>query len=366
MSTAIAEVTQNPSYASFGEFLKDVILAGRDYDERAERRLQERGHAVKAGIVEERAASGASEAVPSDGGFLLLPQWTQQIVERTYQESAVLRRCTEWTVTNANGLKFPAIDETSRADGSRWGGTRGYWMNEADSITASKPRFRNVELVPKKVGVLTYVTSELLNDMGALAQYVLRVFSKELAFKITDAVMVGDGAGKPQGVLNSPGTITVSKQIGQLGATIVTQNIIDMHSRFWVGSRDGGGDLAWFVHSDAISQLTQLVIAVGTAGAPSFLFNPESMTMLGYPVVAIEQCMALGTVGDILLGDFREYSLAWREHGKLDISMHVKFTNDEQALRLIARVDGQSNWHTPITPQNGSNTQSPFVVLQTR
>jgi HK97 family phage major capsid protein len=65
--------------------------------------------------------TGMSEQIPADGGFLLQPEWANQIVDRAYQQSAVLMRCTEWRLSK-NGLKFPAIDEVSRVDGSRWGG----------------------------------------------------------------------------------------------------------------------------------------------------------------------------------------------------------------------------------------------------
>jgi hypothetical protein len=202
-------------------------------------------------------------------------------------------------------------------------------------------------------------------------------FGKELAFKLTDAVINGDGAGKPQGILNSPATIVVGK--GAASGNIIMQNILDMLARFWVGSRTlpdgtyidgtmvpGGPKPAWFCHSDAVTPLAQLVVSVGSGGSLSFLFNPDTHMMMGFPVIPIEQCQPMGTVGDLILADMAEYQLALRDSGTLGVSMHVKFTTDEQAIRLILRCDGQSAWHTVVTPFNGTNTQSPFVVLQSR
>jgi HK97 family phage major capsid protein len=273
-----------------------------------------------------------------------------------------------------NLMKIPAIDETSRADGSRWGGTRGYWMNEADALTGSKPRFKNLELTAKKVGVLTYATSELFNDMSALSQYLIGnrgVMAKELAWKITDAAINGDGAGKPQGVLNSPSLVVVTRS----GSNVVAANdVLNMLARFWVGSRtdpqglsldanmSAGPKPAWFCHSDVVAQLATCVIAVGSGGSLAFLYNPETMNLMGFPVVPIEQCQALGTQGDLILADMNEYLLATR-NSNLDVSMHVRFLNDEQAIRLIIRMDGQPAWNSAVTPFNGTNTQSPFVVL---
>lgn len=382
-------------YSSMTDFLEDVVAvedSGRPKrQDKAIRSLELHETTVRNFILqrlppEQRTASGMGEAVPSDGGFLLLPQWSRQIIERSYQESAVLRRVTEWQVTdtNTNALKFPAIDETSRVDGQRFGGVRGYWANEADPATASKARFTNVELNPKKCFAVSYLTSELLSDMGTLSSYLfgrpsdpknpgMAVLAKELSFRVTDAVINGDGAGKPQGVTGTPSTIVYATRTG--GNAIGAQDVLNMLSRFWVGSRtdsvghivDGqfgpGPKPCWFCHSDAITMLATCVIAVGSGGSLAFLYNPETGIMMGIPVVPIEQCLAVGTAGDIMLTDFNEYHLAWRKRGVLDISMHVKFTTDEQAIRLVYRVDGNSGWNSAVTPQNGTATQSPFVTL---
>src|ERR1035437_1417774 len=95
---------------SFGEFLLAV-----------------RGNAlsphIRQPLLQKRAALGASEAVPSDGGFLVSADHTQKFIERMYMAGAVLSRCTEMPVSStANGITFPAFAETSRQNGSRFGG----------------------------------------------------------------------------------------------------------------------------------------------------------------------------------------------------------------------------------------------------
>lgn len=380
----IREPNDGYVYASFGDFLSDVVKTENDPSDvtKARERLTTHVDVVRKKMTENlplhlRTASGMSEAVPADAGFLLQPQWAQQIVLRSYQESAVLKRVTEWQVdsTNTSGLKFPRVDEQSRTDGNRWGGSKSYWMNEADALTATKPKMMNIELNPnaKKLGVLTYLTSELLNDLGSMSQYLFMVFAKELAYRVTDAIIAGDGAGKPQGVLNGGGTIIYPSRTSS--NVIAASDVLNILSRFWVGSRtdtygvplDGniapGPKPLWVCHSDVITQLATCVISVGTGGSLAFLYNPETGILMGIPVVPIEQCPALGTAGDIILADFNEYHLAWRNRGQLDISMHVKFTTDEQALRLTCRVDGSPGWGTPITPANGTATQSPFVAI---
>ncbi len=345
---------------SFGEFLKNVILGGTPGAE----------HRVDPRLLQRRAApAGSSEQVPSEGGFWAVPEHSLQIIERVYEDT-MLSRCLEWPMAS-NTLSLPGIDEQSRKDGQRWGGVRGYWMNEADSFKDSKPKFRRVDLAAKKLGVLCFLTEELANDANALEVFAVSAFSRELGFKLIDAAVNGDGSGKPQGILNSGALITVNKQQNQAPGTLLGQNVVDMYQRCWGPSRSRA---VWLVHSDAVSQLITATIAVGTSGGSELpLYHPTKdpdnqpfATMLGCPVIPIEQAQAVGSVGDIILADLGSYILALRERARQDISMELRFLYDEFALRLICRADGQSLWHTPVTPYSGSNTQSPFVALQTR
>ena len=89
-------------------------------------------------------------------------------------------------------------------------------------------------------------------------------------------------------------------------------------------------------------------------------------TILGAPVIPVEYCSTLGTVGDILLVNLGEYLLAEKGGLKADTSMHVRFIYDEMAFRFVLRNDGQPIWRSARTPFQGTNKVSPFVALATR
>jgi HK97 family phage major capsid protein len=90
------------------------------------------------------------------------------------------------------------------------------------------------------------------------------------------------------------------------------------------------------------------------------------MRIKGRPVIPVEYCSTLGTVGDIICVDLGAYMLATKGGVQQASSMHVAFTTDEMAYRATYRVDGQPVWRSAVTPANGTNTQSPYVVLATR
>ncbi len=332
-----------------------------------------------------KAPTGMGETVPSDGAFLVAQEFIPNLINRVYNTGIVISKCLKQPVgPNFNGFKIPAIDETSRADGSRWGGVQAYWGAEAATITASKPRIRQISIELQKLFGLCYVTDELLEDSVALEGYVNQWFPMEFGFKLDDAVINGDGSGKPLGILNSPGRVTVAKETNQTAATIITANILKMFRRCWAPSWPNA---IWFVNQELLDQLLTLVIPIGTAGALASLYGGNAYTLpgltapgnayatgnaqpygsiLGRPVIPIEQCAAAGTEGDIILADLSQYIVGDKGGMNAASSIHVQFVTDQTAFRWIYRINGEPVWHQPLTPYKGSSTLSPYITLATR
>ncbi|MEW5952640.1 MAG: phage major capsid protein [Bacillota bacterium] len=315
------------------------------------------------------AASGLSESVPSDGGFLVEQDFVTELLKRTYETGVLGSRCRRIPISaTANGLKINAIDETSRADGSRWGGVQAYWENEADMATATKPKFRKMELSLKKLMGLCYATDELLQDARALESVISDAFAEEFGFKIDDAILNGTGAGQPLGIMNSGVLVTVPKETGQAAATIVYENIVKMWARLWARSRQNA---VWYINQDIEPQLFRMSLAVGTGGVPVYLpagglSQSPYGTLFGRPVISIEHAATLGAAGDILLCDLSQYLLIDKGGINAASSIHVRFLYDESVFRFIYRADGQPIWNSALTPFKGAAAQSPFIALATR
>jgi HK97 family phage major capsid protein len=95
--------------------------------------------------------------------------------------------------------------------------------------------------------------------------------------------------------------------------------------------------------------------------------NSPYNTLLGRPIIPIEQAATLGTVGDIIFADLSGgYLLAEKGGIASDMSVHVRFVYDESTFRFVMRVDGQPVRAAALTPYKGSETQSHFIVLATR
>lgn len=312
-------------------------------------------------------ASGSNELVGSEGGFLVPPSFSTELLKRTY-DNDLLSKTRPYT-TSGNDMSIPAIDETSRADGSRFGGVRMYWEAEAAQYTATKPSYNKVELKLKKLTGLVHVTDELIADSGmAMEGHLFDLFASETAFKLGDAIINGTGAGMPQGVLNSPALVSVSKETGQAAATLLFENINKMWQRMYAPSRQSA---VWLINQDIEAALDGLAVTVGTGGLPAYLppggvSDKPYATLKGRPVMPVEFCATLGTVGDILLLDLSQYLTLRKGEAQQATSIHFKFDTGEQSFRITYRADGRGWWQAPLTPFKGSNTLSPFVALSTR
>ena len=324
--------------------------------------------AMPGGKVDERlstrAASGLNETTPSDGGFLVQQDFVTELLKRTYETGILASKVKKIPIsTNANGMKINAIDEDSRANGSRWGGVQTYWEGEADELTASKPKFRQMELSLKKLTGLCYATDELLQDAAALEAVIRQAFAEEFGFKIDDAILSGSGEGEPLGILNSGAIVTVAKETSQT-ETITVENLIKMWNRLWSRSR---ANAVWYINQELEPYLYTLKIGDKPVYIPAGGLSEKPYgTLFGRPVVPIEQCSAAGEVGDIILADIGQYLLIDKGGIKSASSIHVRFLYDENVFRFIYRVDGKPIWTKPLTPYKGSATVSPFVTLAKR
>ncbi len=314
------------------------------------------------------AATGLGETVPADGGFALQTDFSSDLDDRIFASGAVLSRVRRTPIgPGANGLKRLLINETSRVDGSRAGGVRGYWQDEGDATTASAPKFRVMEQTLNKLFALVYATDELLEDSVAMQAVVDRELPEELQFKAEDAIINGDGAGKPLGVLSSPALITQTAESGQTTSDLRPENFVKMYARMPARSVNRA---VWLHNQDVLPQLLTAGITFGTGGQSlfmpaGFMGNPFN-TILGRPMVPIEYCATLDTVGDIIFADLDRFEVIEKGGIRDASSMHVRFLNDEMTFRFTWRLDGQTIENSAVTPFKGTVTVSPFIALATR
>lgn len=355
----VKSMGQKP-WNSKGEFFNAVIKAGMGNGSFDSRLVN----------IPQNAASGLSVGVGSEGGFFVgadIENWLTGLVEK---KSPLFERIRKLPVPEGrNSISLPALAETSRADGSRFGGAQAYWLCEAAQVTASHPEARKITIELEKLLALVYATEEIMQDVRLTEAFVGDVYASEIAFKIEDAIVNGDGNGKPLGILNAPALISVAKEAGQGADTIVAENIIKMYSRLRVRNRDSA---AWIVNQECFPQLSTMSIAVGTGGMPLYMpangLSGKPYDMLyGLPVIVSESASKLGDVGDIILADLSDYIGIDKGGLQTDSSIHVRFVYDESCFRFRYRFNGTPYSNAVLASKANANfTTSPYITLAAR
>lgn len=328
------------------------------------------------------AATGQNITTDADGGFLVPPEYSAELLKLAQSES-VIYPLVRHTPISGNRLIENYIKQETRGDStaSVFGrsGVLAYWKGEADQYANSSIKFGQHDTSLTKLTGMAYATEEMLEDHAAMSAIISDSFSDEFSFKLDDGILNGTGSGAPVGILSSANgaLVTVAKESGQAAGTISVENILKMWNAMPAALR---ANAIWLCNQDVEVALMQLAISTGSIaggdttasfGMPVYMpagglsASPYG-TLLGRELRPVEQCAALGTVGDLVLFAPSEYR--WIDKGgiKAQTSIHVRFDYDETAFKFTYRCNGYPLWPNKITAYKGSTARSPYVALATR
>lgn len=341
------------------EFLLCVMQAGMNPYEESRHDARLKGLRVKAVGSDEQ--SGIHDAY---GGFLVPEEFSPDFLKLD-PEADPIGSMTRKVPMGKPILKIPARTDKNHTT-SVAGGLTVTRRPETVAGTASRMQVEQVSLEAHTLFGLSYATEEILVDSPqTFAALLADGFSDQFAYHLIKERLYGTGIGEFLGVINADCTVSVAKETGQPGATIVAENVFKMVSRCW-----GYDKAIWLANHDTLPQLCGLNVAVGTGGSamiwlPSMREGVPS-TLMGRPLYFTEYCKTVGTVGDILLGNWNEYLEGTLQPLQSEESMHVRFINHERTFKFWLRNAGTPWWRSALTPAYSSQTLSPFVTLATR
>lgn len=312
----------------------------------------------------EVAKRGMTEGVPSDGGYAVPGQWAATVFDLALENEVVRPRARLFPM-KSKSLHVPGTVIGSHASSTIAGEMLAYWADEASTVTEKTPKFRSVELRAKKLMAHGTASNEVISDGVGFEETVIETFANAVSFKLDQACLTGDGAGKPLGVRDAACTLTQAKEGGQSANTVVYENLTGMLSLLHPACFKRA---CWVASSSTIPQLLELSVAIGTGGShvPVMTESNGAFKMLTLPVVFSEKMPVLGDAADVMLCDFSQYAIGLRKELAVDKSGHPHFSSDQTDYRAIIRVDGQPLWDEALTLTDGSTQQSCFVKLAER
>lgn len=323
--------------------------------------------AGQTGDIDKRFLQNATayEKVGEDGGYLVPEDIGTEIVKKLESAESLMSSCNVINVSG-NALTLP-IDESQP-----WNqGITASWTAEGGTIAESKAAFTEASWRLHKLAALVKTTDELLDDATALESYIKNGAPAAIMNKINNAIISGNGAGKPQGIINSGFAVTVAAEGSQTADTVNAINVIKMYSRMFPGSL---GKAAWYINPAIQEQLRLMTdpngdyLFISPGGYGGQMTQSPYGTLLGRPVIPMMSALrAIGDVGDIVFADLSYYTMIKKAQGvKSATSIHLLFDKEQTAFRFSLRVDGKCPFKTPVTTEYGSYQMSAIVLLAAR
>lgn len=168
-------------------------------------------NAVTGGGMDPRLGAAPANFHQNQGavgeGFLVPTEYREQIWSLVFADDSLLSMCNP-EPTSSNSIQIPK-DETTP-----WGasGVQAYWRAEAGQMNASKIAMTGTTLQLHELYAFVIATSELLEDAPRLNNRLTTQAARAIRWQASEAVVWGDGNGKPLGFMKAPSLVTVSKE----------------------------------------------------------------------------------------------------------------------------------------------------------
>lgn len=340
----------------------------------AARKFQNSGEFFKAvknasnGRADERllAASHLDSNIGEEGGFLLPDDIRQDIQKKIEGDMSLLPMTTQLS-TSSNSVVLPT-KENAAWDTSF---VQAYWTAECATIPSSKFNMGQSRIELHKLASIVNVSDEMLSDANLLESFIKKEAPEAILHKINEAIISGNGVGKPQGFLNSGFKYEVAKENAQTASTVVYNNIVKMWARLTPSS---AAKAVWLVNPAVLGQLPLMKFDAAAASPVPVYLPAQGLasapygTLLGRPVFPMLGAVsALGTAGDISLVDLSYLTTITKTNGiKEQMSIHAQWDKDLVSFKFTMRIGGQCLFKSPITTQNGAYSMSGFVTLADR
>ena len=289
------------------------------------------------------------------GGFTVPTPLAATII-RLVEEYSVWRRNARTAIMTANTLDVPAYSA----------GFTAYWIaGQGDSITSSDLTFAQVNLVAKKMGVFTAMSTELSDDsVISMADLITRDIATQFAHAEDNAAFNGDGQagfGGITGVKNAlgDGSKIVIGAGGTAAAAWAELALSDLHDAQGRLPQYSGINPKWYVSSYGYyNAIVPLLVALGGTDMRQGE-EGGNMRLLGSPVEFTQVLPKLTTAADDLLLVYGDLDLGaysgQRRQVTIRQSYELLMQTDQIAIGATQRVDA-------VTHSVGTATEAGAIV----
>jgi len=258
-----------------------------------------------------------------------VPDEFERTLVEALEEENIFRRLANVITTSSGDRKIPVVASKGTAS----------WVDEEGQIPESDDSFGQVSIGAFKLATMIKVSEELLNDsVFNLESYIAREFARRIGNKEEEAFFVGNGTGKPLGILAAAGGGQVG--VTTAGATAITlDEILDLFYSLKSPYRRN----AVFVMNDAtVKAIRKLKDSTG-----QYLWQPSIKeatpdTILNRPLYTSAYMPAIEAgAKTVVFGDFGYYWVADRQGRVFKRLNELYAATGQVGFMATQRVDGK-------------------------
>lgn len=250
-------------------------------------------------------------------------------------------RAQVWPMTTDN-INWPKLSQDLTVGSEDFfGNVVLNWTEEGGEKPNTKPEFDTLRLTCHEISAYTEVTDVLLEDSAInLGNLLTQLFQGAYWHGTDKTFITGMGGGRPLGVLSDPNINSVSRVTASKVKYEDLINLSTTHPSIF------DKDSVWFMSKQCFNSLRkqkdeqgQPVIQLGQ-GYNDFGEGIAGYA-LGYPIIMSDyKTPAIGTAGDVVLGNWKHYFIGERKSISIEMSKHAVFRNNRTAFRCSARIGG--------------------------
>lgn len=264
----------------------------------------------------------------TEGGYLVPDEFERTLVEALEDEN-IFRRFANVITTSSGDHKIPVVASKGTAS----------WIDEEGTIPESDDSFGQVSIGAYKLGTMIKVSEELLNDsVFSLESYISKEFARRIGNKEEESFFIGDGSGKPTGILAATG----GAQLGVTTASATAITIDEVLDLFYSLKAPYRNRAAFVMNDATVKAIRKLKDGNGQylwqpslqAGTPDTILNRPLYTSAYVPTIA-------SAAKTVAFGDFSYYWVADRQGRTFKRLNELFAVTGQVGFVATQRVDGK-------------------------
>ena len=274
-------------------------------------------------IKGETRATG--EMTTTSNGNIIPTELSNDVIRKVNELSGIFSKVRK---INSTGKYQQIVEKDKVAAG---------WTNELTEVTKASGDYEVVEIGHHKLGALTKVSLELINQANFnITNEIVNQISQSFAEKVEEAIIKGDGNKKPTGLVSGGVNVALAAK-----TAITADELIDIYHSIKAPYIPNA---SWIMSRDTLSKIRKL------KGADEQYIFQADMTkeyvgyILGKPVLISEFMDNLGEVSKVpvMFGDFEKaYAVNVNPQQTIQILNEVYATQGAKGVLGFLFIDGK-------------------------